>query len=42
MLYSGNHTVQKGFEHLMETREEGLFTTMRGLLQYAAITYKER
>jgi len=42
MLYSGNRTVQEGFEHLMEAREEGLFTTMRSLLHYAAVTYKER
>ena len=42
MLYSGNRTVQKGFEHLLHTREERLFTTMRSLLQHAAITYRER
>lgn len=42
MLYSGNRKVQQGFEHLLETREERLFTTMRGLLQHAAVTYIER
>ena len=42
MLFSGNRTVQHGFEHLLETREERLFTTMRGLLQHAAVTYIER
>ena len=42
MLYSGNREVQQGFQHLLETREERLFTTMSGLLQHAAITYKER
>ena len=42
MLYSGNREVQQGFQHLLETREERLFTTMRGLLQHAAVTYKER
>ena len=42
MLYSGNREVQQGFQHLLETREERLFTTMNGLLQHAAVTYKER
>jgi inositol 1,4,5-triphosphate receptor type 1 len=42
MLYSGNRNVQRGFEHLLDTREERLFTTMRGLLQHAAVTYIER
>ena len=42
MLYSGNRNVQRGFEHLLETREERLFTTMKGLLQHAAVTYIER
>ena len=42
MLFSGNRTVQRGFEHLLETREERLFTTMRGLLQHASVTYTER
>jgi hypothetical protein len=42
MLYSGNRDVQRGFEHLLETREERLFTTMKGLLQHAAVTYIER
>ena len=41
MLYSGNCTVQRGFRHLLETREERLFTTLSNLLQCAAITYKE-
>ena len=42
ILYSGNHTVQQGMKHLLTTREERLFVTMRALLQYSAITYKER
>ena len=42
MLYSGNPTVQQGFQHLLETREERLFTTLINLLQHAAITYNEK
>ena len=42
MLYSGNPIVQEGFQHLLKTREERLFTTMRDLLQHAAVTYKEK
>lgn len=42
ILYSGNHHVQRGMEHLLTTREERLFSTMQALLTHAAITYKER
>ena len=42
ILYSGNRVVQEGFKHLLLTREEHLFTTMRDLLHHAAMTYKER
>ena len=42
ILYSGNRTVQEGMKHLLTTREERLFVTMRALLQHSAVTYKER
>ena len=42
MFYSGNRHVQQGMEHLLETREERLFSTVQNLLQNAAITFNER
>ena len=42
MLYSGNRHVQEGLNTVFDTREERLFTTMAGLLQNAAITFKEK
>ena len=42
ILFSGNRDVQEGLEYLLHTREEGLFTTMQGLLTNAAITHRER
>lgn len=42
ILFSGNRDVQKGLEYLLHTREEGLFTTMQGLLTNAAMTHRER
>ena len=42
ILFAGNRHVQEGLEYLLHTREDGLFTTMQGLLRYAAITHRER
>ncbi len=42
IFYSGNRTVQEGMKHLLSTREERLFTTMKAMLQNTAIIYKER
>ena len=42
MFFSGNRHIQEGMRHLLETREERLFTTMRLLLQNSAITFNER
>ena len=42
LLYSGNRYVQEGMQHLLDTREERLFSTMQSLLLNAAITHNER
>ena len=42
ILFAGNRHVQQGLEYLLHTREDGLFTTMQGLLRNAAITHRER
>ena len=42
ILFAGNRHVQQGLEYLQHTREDGLFTTMQGLLRNAAITHRER
>ena len=42
MFFSGNRHVQEGMEHLLETREERLLSTVQSLLQNAAVTFNER
>ncbi len=42
IFFSGNPHVQKGMKHLLDTREERLFSTIQSLLQNAAITFNER
>ncbi len=41
-FFSGNPHVQKGMKHLLDTREERLFSTVQALLQNAAVTFNER
>ncbi len=42
IFFSGNPHVQKGMKHLLDTREERLFSTIQSLLQAFAITFNER
>ena len=42
ILFAGNHHVQEGMIHLLDTREERIFTMMQGLLTHAAIAHRER
>ena len=42
ILFSGNQGVQRGLEYLLSTREEGLCTTVAGLLRNAASMQKKR
>lgn len=41
-FFSGNPHVQRGMKHLLDTREERLFSTIQDLLQNAAVTFNER
>ncbi len=42
LFFSGNPHVQQGMKHLLDTREERLFSTVQSLLQNAAVTFNER
>ena len=42
MLFSGNPTVQRGFEELITKGNDTLLTTVRTILQRETIRHKER